>query len=412
MDFLIGSTPAQVDQNRLRPAMNRMAEPEVTVLLKKIKALSTVNQEIIDRIKAKKSVVTYKYSLASNLQSAQSPLNELPLFFREAKQEQDAQQLISSFKPNISQSPLTAVDDIFNDRLNYTCSSFQDIVRLNADIPRVAQKFDLLREEKAVPYVRQFLENLNTLQVALGQLDGMLRDQESSLQQLQTKYAEPVAKILREAAGKAAVLNGKAIKCWANLCNGVPLVLNSLIMQTHQIKFTAVEEWISASSGKRIGQYKLLWRGSRDGYTATAFHRLCDGIAPTLTLVTNKDNGKICGGYTPVAFDNHSGWISCDLQVGKSFLLSVSMDGVCTQHPNTNPQHSIYGGSSYGPDFGGGGGMYIVDNCNTQQCGSILGTDYTAATSGTPSGIDPQYALMGSERFLVGEIEVFQIELK
>jgi hypothetical protein len=42
----------------------------------------------------------------------------------------------------------------------------------------------------------------------------------------------------------------------------------------------------------------LLWRGSRDGFRARAFHRRCDGHAPTLTLIQDTE-GNIFGGFTP-----------------------------------------------------------------------------------------------------------------
>jgi hypothetical protein len=38
--------------------------------------------------------------------------------------------------------------------------------------------------------------------------------------------------------------------------------------------------------GKR---FTLLWRGSRDGFSARDFHSLCDGHAPTLTLIQDTE---------------------------------------------------------------------------------------------------------------------------
>ena len=33
---------------------------------------------------------------------------------------------------------------------------------------------------------------------------------------------------------------------------------------------------------------KLIFRGSRDGFTSEAFHEICDGKGPTLTLIKSK----------------------------------------------------------------------------------------------------------------------------
>ena len=41
----------------------------------------------------------------------------------------------------------------------------------------------------------------------------------------------------------------------------------------------------------------LLYRGSKHGWTAEDFHRLCDGKSPTITLFKVKD-GPCIGGFT------------------------------------------------------------------------------------------------------------------
>jgi hypothetical protein len=50
-------------------------------------------------------------------------------------------------------------------------------------------------------------------------------------------------------------------------------------------------------------QFTLLWRGSRDGFGARAFHRRCDGHPNTLTVILDTD-GNIFGGFTPVEWES------------------------------------------------------------------------------------------------------------
>ena len=50
---------------------------------------------------------------------------------------------------------------------------------------------------------------------------------------------------------------------------------------------------------KRIG--RNLWRGSRDGFTSTVFHELCDKKGMTLTLIKTK-RGAVFGGYTDISW--------------------------------------------------------------------------------------------------------------
>jgi hypothetical protein len=50
-------------------------------------------------------------------------------------------------------------------------------------------------------------------------------------------------------------------------------------------------------------RFNLLWRGSRDGFTAQEFHLRCDGRANTLTLIADTD-GNVFGGFTPVEWES------------------------------------------------------------------------------------------------------------
>jgi hypothetical protein len=52
-------------------------------------------------------------------------------------------------------------------------------------------------------------------------------------------------------------------------------------------------------SGYDNQQWQLIYRASRDGYTAKAFHQCCDGCFPTMTVIRSKD-GSIFGGFTSI----------------------------------------------------------------------------------------------------------------
>jgi hypothetical protein len=63
---------------------------------------------------------------------------------------------------------------------------------------------------------------------------------------------------------------------------------------------TAFPALFSEFRGKR---FKPLWRGSRDGFGASDFHRRCDGHANTLTVILDT-NGNVFGGFTPVEWES------------------------------------------------------------------------------------------------------------
>jgi len=75
---------------------------------------------------------------------------------------------------------------------------------------------------------------------------------------------------------------------------------------------------------------------------------------------------------------------------------------------NQNQSYSAYGGTSYGPTFGGGHDLYLCDNCNsTNSSYSNLG--YTYALDGyTYGNQDIKDFLAGSYNFTVVEIEVYR----
>ena len=56
-----------------------------------------------------------------------------------------------------------------------------------------------------------------------------------------------------------------------------------------------------------VRRFKLLFRSSRDGATAAAFHRLCDRQGPTLTLIRDTD-GNVFGGYAAVEWSSGVAW--------------------------------------------------------------------------------------------------------
>ncbi|CAB4431883.1 unnamed protein product [Rhizophagus irregularis] len=47
-------------------------------------------------------------------------------------------------------------------------------------------------------------------------------------------------------------------------------------------------------------RFRLLLRGSRDGYTPKRFHELCDNIPHTVTFIRVSGTGEILGGYNPL----------------------------------------------------------------------------------------------------------------
>ena len=65
-------------------------------------------------------------------------------------------------------------------------------------------------------------------------------------------------------------------------------------------------------------EWELKYRGTRDGLKAADFHKKCDGIAETLTVV-KATNGNIFGGFAEKAWSSKNEWIADP----KAFIFSL-----------------------------------------------------------------------------------------
>jgi TLD len=112
-------------------------------------------------------------------------------------------------------------------------------------------------------------------------------------------------------------------------------------------------EWLR---GKR---FVLLYRGSRDGMTAAAFHRLCDGKGPTLVLIAGQSDGQpVCvfGGFADKHWELPAEGVGKFVTAPDSFLFTVVNpfgDGI-VKMPVVEGRsvYAMYCYASSGPCFG------------------------------------------------------------
>ena len=171
--------------------------------------------------------------------------------------------------------------------------------------------------------------------------------------------------------------------------------VNSDIMKYFELNL--IETGIKKKQNKTIKKFTLLFKASRNGYSSSNFHSKCDGKNNTVTLVETL-NGRRFGGFTDAQWDQSSSY-----KTGSNgFIFSLDNNEI---YYNKDNRYNIYCNSSYGPTFGGGNDFYICDSCNSSNSsGDNSGHSYE--TNGK------QYALAGSNNFLVRDYEVFQLELQ
>jgi len=177
--------------------------------------------------------------------------------------------------------------------------------------------------------------------------------------------------------------------------------MDSAIMSAaQQISFLAL-------TGLEKKSFSLLWRGSRDGFDAAAFHRLCDGKANTVTVIKNT-SGFIFGGFTSIPCSSSVGYKADST----AFLFSLT-------NPSNTPlkmkvklsQNAVCHSSNYGPAFGGGlvGGLKVCSLSNTNTNSSVCLHSYEFP-SGKSFNEGGKFFIGGSDyEFQTVEIEVFQV---
>lgn len=146
---------------------------------------------------------------------------------------------------------------------------------------------------------------------------------------------------------------------------------------------------------------QLLYRGSRDGFQAAAFHRECNNKGPTLTIIRSIQ-GNVFGGYTSCSWTSSGSYV----QDPKAWLFSLKAadGGPPVKIPCTpTSSNSIYDHTSSGPTFGGGHDLHVVDNANSNA------TNYSNQHC-YPRPRSTLASLDGSRNFQVSEIEVFSLK--
>ena len=151
----------------------------------------------------------------------------------------------------------------------------------------------------------------------------------------------------------------------------------------------------------------LLYRASRDGFTASAFHSKCDGKANTITIVKNNFN-YVFGGYTAAKWTSDRSY-SADTT---AFIFSLRRNGVSNSNKFhiTEENSAIFGFSNYGATFGHYD-IFISDraDCKTGSLTNI-GCSYELPSSFSTQSENTKSFLSGNyNNWLAIEIEVYQI---
>jgi len=167
-------------------------------------------------------------------------------------------------------------------------------------------------------------------------------------------------------------------------------------------------KWLHKLTGQKK-KWKLLYRASQDGFSASSFHTKCNNQGPTISIVESS-NGNIFGGYHSVSWTSSNNYQNAP----QNFLFLIkAQKGVKLKLPcqmKANSNGSSYGSYDYyiyGPTWGGGHDLCIYGDCNSNNSSySNLGHTFTPPDGFTYGG-NAKDLLAGSYNFTVKEYEVY-----
>ncbi|EXX57591.1 uncharacterized protein OCT59_024785 [Rhizophagus irregularis] len=146
-------------------------------------------------------------------------------------------------------------------------------------------------------------------------------------------------------------------------------------------------------------EFKLLFRGSRDGFYPDKFHEICDFHSRTVVIAKVKGSNEILGGYNPIA------WKSVDRyrysNTKDSFIFSFNNNNINDNYILSriiDNRHAVDNRSYYGPSFGNGDLIIWGTDINT-----FSSYCYVCKNSYEKSIRETE------DRFSVEEYEVFQL---
>jgi hypothetical protein len=172
-----------------------------------------------------------------------------------------------------------------------------------------------------------------------------------------------------------------------------------VILGSNSSWIDVVKSWLGS------GSLELLYRASRDGWTAHDFHRCCDNRGPTLVIVQSEENW-VFGGYAAASWNSNGHNIQSAGNTSFLFTLKNPHDLPPTKYACTAYlSHELQGDAKHGPMFGRGFDLYICDGANNSFYNyTVLGTAYKDTTG------HGKRTFTGKKIFRVGEYEVFAVK--
>lgn len=247
-----------------------------------------------------------------------------------------------------------------NNRKNLDCSLCKQ-KHVNVQVP------DETETETPTPYLKRFrkvVEVVVKMDVqrtrALNLITELRDDQEERVEEW------------RESLLRAVISDTELNRIESEICNrlrqksssvkkekdsGLKSKNNNLLLGSEILNRKQAFELASSQYKATPYDFNLVYRGSRDGFDASAFHTKCDFVGATLTIIRAKHTGYIFGGYTRRSWkskDPKAATFKEDAKAFVFFFLNENGQNKLLKLKSTQPTKAIRCDPNYGPVFGDG----------------------------------------------------------
>jgi Txe/YoeB family toxin of Txe-Axe toxin-antitoxin module len=195
---------------------------------------------------------------------------------------------------------------------------------------------------------------------------------------------------------------------WSKILRVTPEISSSNIYPAKQQFFyggtlLTLEHQIQLNQfyGNQNQKWRLIYKATRDGFTANDFHRCSDGKGPTLTLIQSTDE-FLFGGYTAINWNKRTkGWTND--KTAFIFTLINPYNIIPTKYTiNQNGQDAVFSGGN-GPVFGSID-IHINSNSNRNNQNYIMFPRSYHDTTGKGHG-----TFTNTDVFSTLDIEVYRL---
>ncbi|CAF4225456.1 unnamed protein product [Rotaria sp. Silwood2] len=138
-----------------------ISDESVTNLIKLTEAIAKTNDELIQQI----NEMTGEISLVTYVFTRQ---DDGSYVINERIRMSQAETVVSEWRDVIE---LINIEDVFNDKISYSCNDYQDLIRLNRDMLPIVKKYEFFGDgHQPLQAINKFTENFRRIQGALQEL--------------------------------------------------------------------------------------------------------------------------------------------------------------------------------------------------------------------------------------------------